>query len=149
LLANTYLQAFPSQVKPGTFVQTAGSAALVINQKSKVIDEAMQVARQILAPDRYPTQLEKAGSYWFPIMKNYLSLPFFTQDEWNKEVAENIVPWTTNASADTGLTPIYDDIAISATKDMLQAIVVQGKSVEEGVKILADAAAAAKAKFKM
>jgi len=107
------------------------------------------VARQILAPDRYPTQLEKAGSYWFPIMKNYLSLPFFTQDEWNKEVAENIVPWTTNASADTGLTPIYDDIAISATKDMLQAIVVQGKSVEEGVKILADAATAAKAKFKM
>jgi len=149
LLANTYLQAFPMQVKPGSFVQTAGSAALVINKKSKVIDEAMQVARQILAPDRYPTQLEKAGSYWFPIMKNYLTLPFFTQDEWNKEVAENIVPWTLNASADTGLTPIYDDITISATKDMLQAIVVQGKSVEEGVKILADAAAAAKAKFKM
>ncbi len=149
LLANTYLQAFPTQAKPGTFNETAGSAALVINKKSKVIDEAMQVARQILAPDRYPTQLEKAGSYWFPIMKNYLTLPFFTQDEWNKEVAENIVPWTTNASADTGLTPIYDDIAISATKDMLQAIVVQGKTVEEGVKILADAAAAAKAKFKM
>jgi hypothetical protein len=31
---------------------------------------------------------------------------------------------------------------------MLQAIVVQGKSVEEGVKILADAADKAKAKFK-
>jgi multiple sugar transport system substrate-binding protein len=149
LLANTYLQAFPTQVKPGTFNQAAGSAHLVINKKSKVIDEAMQVARQILAPDRYPTQLEKAGSYWFPIMKNYLTLPFFTQDEWNKEVAENIVPWTLNSSSDTGLTPIYDDIAISATKDMLQAIVVSGKSVEEGVKILADAAAAAKAKFKM
>jgi multiple sugar transport system substrate-binding protein len=149
LLANTYLQAFPVQVKPGTFVEAAGSAHLVINKKSKVIDEAMQVARQVVAPDRYPTQLEKAGSYWFPIMKNYLTLPFFTQDEWNKEVAENIVPWTLNGSADTGLTPIYDDIAISATKDMLQAIVVQGKTVEEGVKILADAAAAAKAKFKM
>jgi ABC-type glycerol-3-phosphate transport system substrate-binding protein len=149
LLANTYLQAFPTQIKPGTFNQAAGSAHLVINKKSKVIDEAMQVARQILAPDRYPTQLEKAGSYWFPIMKNYLTLPFFTQDEWNKEVAENIVPWTLNSSSDTGLTPIYDDIAISATKDMLQAIVVSGKSVEEGVKILADAAAAAKAKFKM
>jgi ABC-type glycerol-3-phosphate transport system substrate-binding protein len=149
LLANTYLQAFPSAVKPGTFVQTAGSAALVINQKSKVIDEAMQVARMILAPDRYPTQLEKAGSYWFPIMKNYLTLPFFTQDEWNKQVTDNIVPWTLAASADTGLTPIYDDITISATNDMLQAISVQGQSVEEGVKILADAAAAAKVKFKM
>jgi ABC-type glycerol-3-phosphate transport system substrate-binding protein len=149
LLANTYLQAFPAQAKPGTFVEAAGSAHLVINKKSKVIDEAMQVARMILAPERYPTQLEKAGSYWFPIMKNYLSLPFFTQDEWNKEVTENIVPWTLNSSADTGLTPIYDDIAISATNDMLQAIVVSGKSVEEGVKILADAAAAAKAKFKM
>jgi hypothetical protein len=40
-------------------------------------------------------------------------------------------------------------MTISATNDMLQAIVVQGKSVEEGVQILADAAAAAKAKFKM
>ncbi|HLZ32158.1 MAG TPA: ABC transporter substrate-binding protein [Chloroflexota bacterium] len=149
LLANTYLQAFPAQAKPGTFVEAGGSAALVINQKSKVIDEAMQVARMILAPDRYPTQLEKAGSYWFPIMQNYLTLPFFTQDEWNKEVTENIVPWTLAGTADTGLTPIYDDITISATKDMLQAIVVNGKSVEEGVKILADAAAAAKAKFKM
>jgi len=149
LLANTFLQAFPSQVKPGTFVEAGGSATLIINQKSKVIDEAMQVARMILSPDRYPTQLEKAGSYWFPIMKNYLNLPFFTQDEWNKEVTENIVPWTLAGTADTGLSPIYDDITISATNDMLQAIVVNGKSVEDGVKILADAAAAAKAKFKM
>src|SRR5262252_4559524 len=149
LLKNTYLQAWPSQVEPGKFVQTAGSATLIINKKSQVIDEAMQVARMILAPDRYPTQLEKAGSYWFPIMKNYLNLPFFTQDEWNKEVTENIVPWTLAAQSNTGLTPIWDDITISATNDMLQAIVVQGKSVEEGVKILADAATAAKAKFKL
>ena len=77
---------------------TAGSAALVINKKSQAIDEAMQIARMILAPDRYPTQLEKAGSYWFPIMKNYLTLPFFTQDAWNKEVTENIVPWTLAAT---------------------------------------------------
>jgi multiple sugar transport system substrate-binding protein len=149
LLKNTYLQAWPSQAEPGKFVQTAGSATLIINKKSQVIDEAMQVARMILASDRYPTQLEKAGSYWFPIMKNYLTLPFFTQDEWNKEVTENIVPWTLPAQANTGLTPIFDDITISATNDMLQAIVVQGKSVEEGVKILADAAVAAKAKFKL
>src|SRR5919202_935393 len=149
LLSRTYLQAFPSQAKPGTFVQLAGSATLVINKKSQVIDEAMQVAKMILAPDRYPTQLEKAGSYWFPIMKNYLTLPFFTQDEWNKEVTENIVPWTLAPTSETGLTPIYDDITISATNDMLQAIVVQGKTVEEGVKILADAADKAKAKFKM
>jgi multiple sugar transport system substrate-binding protein len=149
LLAKTYLQAFPSAVKSGTFVQIAGSATLVINKKSQVIDESMQVARMILAPDRYPTQLEKAGSYWFPIMKNYLTIPFFVNDEWNKEVTENIVPWTLPATADTGLSPIFDDITISATNDMLQAITVQGKSPEEGVKILADAAAAAKTKFKL
>jgi multiple sugar transport system substrate-binding protein len=149
LLANTYLQAFPSQAKPGTFVEAAGSATLVINQKSATIPEAMQIARLILSPERYPTQLEKAGSYWFPIMKNYLTLPFFTQDEWNKEVTENIAPWTLAATADTGLNPIYDDITISATNDMLQAVAVQGKSPEEAIKILADAAAAAKAKFKV
>ena len=149
LLKNTYLQAWPSQVEPGKFVETAGSATLIINKKSQVIDQAMQVARMILSSERYPTQLEKAGSYWFPIMKNYLTLKFFTEDEWNKEVAENIVPWTLPAQSNTGLTPIFDDMTISATNDMLQAIVVQGKSVEEGVKILADAAAAAKAKFKL
>ena len=77
---------------PARLWRTAGSAALVINKKSQAIDESMQVARMILSPDRYPTQFEKAGSYWFPIMKNYLTLPFFTQDQWNKEVTENIVP---------------------------------------------------------
>ena len=50
--------------------------------------------------------------------------------------------------ADTGLTPIYDDITVSATKDMLQAITVQNKTPQEGLKILAEAAAKAKEKFK-
>jgi hypothetical protein len=59
------------------------------------------------------------------------------------------VPWTSPVTADTGLTPIFEDITISATNDMLQAIVVHGKSVEDGIKVLADAAAAAKAKFKL
>lgn len=148
LLKNTYLQAFPLQVSPGKYIQTAGSAALVINKKSQAIDESMQIARMIMSPERYPTQLEKAGSYWFPITKNYVNLPFFTQDEWNKEIAENVVPYTLAATADTGLSPIFDDITISAPKDMNQAIVVNGKSATEAIKILADAADKAKAKFK-
>ncbi len=148
LLKNTYLQAWPSQVNPGKFVQTSGSATLVINKKSQNIDEAMQIARMIMSPERYPTQLEKAGSYWFPITKNSVSLPFFTQDEWNKEVTENIVPYALAPSSDTGLTPILDDIAISTPKDMMQAVVVNGKSPTEAIKILADAADKAKAKFK-
>lgn len=148
LLKKTYLQAFPSAVKAGSYVQAAGSASLVINKKGSAIDQANQIAKMILAPDRYPTQLEKAGSYWFPIMKNYLTIPFFTNDEWNKQIVENIVPWTLPANADTGLTPILDDIAVKATGDMLQAIVVQNKSPQEALKGLADAAAKAKEKFK-
>jgi ABC-type glycerol-3-phosphate transport system substrate-binding protein len=92
--------------------------------------------------------LEKAGSYWFPIMKNTLTIPFFTNDKWNKQIVENIVPWTLTANADTGLTPIFDDIAVKATGDMLQAIVVQGKSPQEALKGLADAAVKATEKFK-
>jgi ABC-type glycerol-3-phosphate transport system substrate-binding protein len=148
LLNKTFLQAFPSAVKAGTYVQDGGSATLVINKKSQVIDEAKQVARMILSPERYPTQLEKAGSYWFPIMKNTLTIPFFTNDQWNKQIVDNIVPWTLTANADTGLTPILDDISVKATGDMLQAIVVQGKSPQEALKGLADAAAKAKEKFK-
>ena len=148
LLNKTYLQAFPSAIKAGAYVQDGGSATLIINKKSQAIDEAKQVARMILAPDRYPTQLEKAGSYWFPIMKNYLTIPFFTNDQWNKQIVENIVPWTLPANADTGLTPIFDDIGVKATGDMLQAIAVQGKSPQEALKGLAAAAAAAKEKFK-
>jgi multiple sugar transport system substrate-binding protein len=148
LLNKTYLQAFPSAVTAGKFNQSGGSATLVINKKSQVIDEAKQVARMILSPERYPTQLEKAGSYWFPIMKNTLTIPFFTNDQWNKQIVENVVPWTLTANADTGLTPILDDISVKATGDMLQAIVVQGKSPQEALKGLADAAAKAKEKFK-
>src|SRR5206468_4268431 len=67
-------------------------------------------------------------------MKNYLTLPFLTQDEWTKEVLENIAPLTRASTADTGLSPIYDDITNSATNDMLQAVAVQGKSPEEAIK---------------
>ncbi len=119
-----------------------------INKKSQAIDEAGQIAKMIMSPERYPTQLEKAGSYWFPILKNYLSIEFFTKDTWNKQITENIVPWTLPGNADGGLNPIYDDIGISATKDMLQAIVVQNKTPQEAIKLLADAAAKAKEKFK-
>jgi multiple sugar transport system substrate-binding protein len=148
LLNNTYLQAFPLSTGTGQYVQLAGSATLVINKTTQALDECGVIAKTILAPDRYPTQLEKAGSYWFPIMKNYLSGKFFTDDQWNKQIVENIVPYTLAATSDTGLTPIYDDITVSATKDMLQAITVQNKSPQEGLKILADAAAKAKEKFK-
>jgi len=148
LLAKTYLQAFPSAVQAGQYVQLGGTAALILNKKGQAIDEAKQVALTILAPDRYPDQLAKAGSYWFPIMKNYLTLPFFTQDEQNKQIVQNVVPYTLPANADTGLTAILDDITVKATGDMLQAVVVQGKSPQEALTGLAAAAAAAQAKFK-
>jgi ABC-type glycerol-3-phosphate transport system substrate-binding protein len=148
LLNKTYLQAFPLSGSTGKYVQLAGSASLVINKGTSAVQECGEIAKTILSPDRYPTQLEKAGSYWFPIMKNYLTGKFFTDDQWNKQVVENIVPYTLPANADTGLTPILDDITVSATKDMLQAIVVQNKTPQEGLKILAEAAAKAKEKFK-
>lgn len=147
LLAKTYLQAYPSKANPGKFNQAGGAATLILNKKSAATDEAMQIARMILSPERYPAQLEKAGSYWFPIMKNYNALPFFTQDEYNKQVTENIVPWLVAPFADGGLSPIYSDITISANKDMLQAVSVQNKSPQEALKLWADAADKAKAKF--
>jgi multiple sugar transport system substrate-binding protein len=148
LLNNTYLQAFPVVGQTGKYVQLAGSATLVVKKDTQALDECALIAKTIMSPERYPTQLEKAGSYWFPIMKNYLSGKFFTDDPWNKQIVENIVPYTLAATSDTGLTPIYDDITVSATKDMLQAITVQNKSPQEGLKILAEAAAKAKEKFK-
>ncbi len=148
LLAKTYLQAFPSAIKEGQYNECGGTAVMIINKKSQAIDEAKQIALMVMSPDRYPGQLEKAGSYWFPIMKDTLNIPFFTQDEQNKQIVQNVVPYTLPANADTGLTPILDDIAIKATGDMLQAIVVQGKSPQEALKGLAAAAAAAQEKFK-
>ncbi len=148
LLSKTYLQAYPSQANPGKYVQTGGSATLVINKKSQAIDESMQIAKMIMSPERYPTQLEKAGSYWFSIMKTYTTIPFFTNDIYNKQVSENIVPWMLPGFADGGQSPIYSDITISANKDMLQAVSVGGKTPQEALKGWADAADKAKAKFK-
>lgn len=148
LLDKTYLQAFPSAVTPGKYNQAGGTASLIINKKGPATEEAKQIAMMILSPERYPAQLEKAGSYWFPIMKNYLTIPFFVNDAQNKQIVENIVPWTLTANSDAGLTPILDDIAVKATGDMLQAVAVQGKTPQEALKGLADAAAKAKEKFK-
>ena len=50
--------------------------------------------------------------------------------------------------ADGGRNPIYDDIGVDSWNQMLQAIGVQGKSPQEGLKILDDNAAKVKAKFK-
>ena len=147
LLKNTYLQAFPPAVAGGKPVQAAGGALIVLNQKSEGVEQAAGIARMIMAPDRYPTNLEKAGSYWFSILKNYQTIPFFVNDEWNKQLAENVVPHTLPSFADGGLNPINDDIFVNSFNDMLQAVAVQGKSPEEGLKILADAAEKARQKF--
>lgn len=148
LLKKTYFQAFPPAVSGGKLVQAADGALIIINQKGANTEQGMQIAKMIMSPERYPTNLEKAGSYWFSVLKNYQTIPFFTNDEWNKMLAENVVPNTIPGYADGGRNPIHDDLGVDSWNQMLQAIGVQGKSPQEGLKILDDNAAKAKAKFK-
>ncbi len=148
LLGKTYFQAFPPAANGDKPVQAADGALLIINKKGPNTEEAMQIARMIMSPERYPTNLEKAGSYWFSVLKTYQTIPFFTNDEWNKQLAENVVPYTIPGYAEGGRNPIHDDIGVDSWNQMLQAIALQGKSPQEGLKILADNADKAKAKFK-
>src|SRR5919202_472023 len=113
----------------------------VVSQKASGNNEAW-LAKQVAAVSNPGSIVLAMRDSNKELLNNtYLqAFPVKGKDTWNKMISENIVPWTIPDNADSGLTPILDDIGISATKEMLQAIVVQNKTPQEGLNILADAA---------
>jgi hypothetical protein len=91
---------------------------------------------------------EAAGSYWFPALKSYANIDFFTKDEWNKQIAQDVIPYALSPYADGGRNPVYDDIGVNNWGDAMQMVGADGKSPEEAIKFLQQKALEAEEKFK-
>ena len=126
---------------------TADGFMLVIN-KGPNVEESKRIIAKILSKERYPGNLEAAGSYWFPALKNYANIDFFTKDEWNKQIAQDVIPYALAPFADGGRNPAFDDIQIANTGDAMQMVGADGKSPEEAIKFLQQKAIEAEQKFK-
>ena len=120
---------------------------LVIN-KGPNVEESKKIIAKILSKERYPGNLEAAGSYWFPALKNYGNIDFFTKDEWNKQIAQEVIPFAFSPYADGGRNPIYDDVGVASWGDAMGMVGADGKSPEEAVKLLQQRAKEAQEKFK-
>jgi ABC-type glycerol-3-phosphate transport system substrate-binding protein len=128
-------------------VTTADGFMLVIN-KGPNVEESKRIIAKILSKERYPGNLEAAGSYWFSALKNYAAIDFFTKDEWNKQIQQEVIPFALAPFADGGRNPVLDDIGVAAWGEALQLVGAQGKSPEEGIKHLAQKAKEAEEKFR-
>lgn len=146
MLKNSVFSAWPGgQGNPNATV--ADGFMLVIN-KGPNVEESKKIIAKILSKERYPGNLEAAGSYWFPALKNYGNIDFFTKDEWNKQIAQEVIPFAFSPYADGGRNPIYDDVGVASWGDAMQMVGADGKSPEEAVKLLQTRAKEAQEKFK-
>jgi hypothetical protein len=126
---------------------TADGFMLVINKNDNV-EQCKRIIAKILSKERYPGNLEAAGSYWFPALKNYANIDFFTKDEWNSQIAKDVLPYALSPFADGGRNAIYDDIGVAAWGEAMQMVGADNKSPEEAIKYLAQKAQEAEEKFK-
>jgi multiple sugar transport system substrate-binding protein len=146
MLKNSLFQAWPgAQGSPAATV--ADGFMLVIN-KGPNVEESKKIIAKILSKERYPGNLEAAGSYWFSALKTHANIDFFTKDEWNKQIQNDVITYALSPFADGGRNPIYDDIGVASWGDAMQMVGAQGKSPEEAVKFLAQKAKEAEEKFK-
>ena len=145
MLRNSVFSAWPG-ANGNPPVTTADGFMLVIN-KGPNVEQARQIVQKILSKDRYPGNLEAAGSYWFSVLKRDAGIDFFTKDEWNKQIQQEIIPHAQAPFAEGGRNPALDDIGVSAVGDALQ-MVVSGKTPAEAVKFLDGKAKEAAEKFK-
>jgi multiple sugar transport system substrate-binding protein len=147
MLKNTLLTPWPgSQGNPP--VTSADGFLLVINKNSPNIDLAKQVVHKILSKERYPGNLEAAGSYWFSALKAYKDIDFFTKDEWNKQIQGEVIPYALPPFADGGRSAVLSDISVANVGDALQMVATQGKTPQEALTFLEGKAREAEEKFK-
>jgi hypothetical protein len=120
----------------------------VINKNTPYVEESKRIIMKALSKERYPGNLEAAGSYWFSALKNYAGIDFFTKDEWNKQIQNDVISHAYSPYADGGRNPIYDDIGVASWGEAMQMVGAGGKTPEEAIKYMDTKAKEAEAKFK-
>ena len=146
MLKNSVFQAWPGG--QGSQPATVADGFMLVINKGPNVEESKKIIAKILSKERYPGNLEAAGSYWFSALKTHANIDFFTKDEWNKQIQQDVITYALSPFADGGRNPIYDDIGVASWGDAMQMVGAQGKSPEEAVKFLAQKAKEAEEKFK-
>jgi hypothetical protein len=80
-------------------------------------------------------------------LKRDAGIDFFTKDQWNRQIQQEIIPHALAPFSDGGRNPVFDDLGVAAFGDALQ-MVVSGKTPQEAVQFLDGKAKEAAEKFK-
>ncbi|MFP3897368.1 MAG: ABC transporter substrate-binding protein, partial [Anaerolineales bacterium] len=80
---DTVVAPLPGPAQP---VCMGGTNVISIPTSCEHPDLAAEVIKGVLAPERYPDNLEAAGSMFFPVLKDYREMEFFTEDRINSQV---------------------------------------------------------------
>ncbi|MEZ4664316.1 MAG: extracellular solute-binding protein [Caldilineaceae bacterium] len=127
MLDDTVIGPWPKGGENGRPSTVVGSFGLLIHKETEYVEQCKDIIRNILSPERYPGNLEAAGSYWFSALKAYDSIPFFTEDPWNRMIQQDVIPHGRAAEYASGPNSIYDELAnAQAFGTMIEHIVVDG-----------------------
>jgi multiple sugar transport system substrate-binding protein len=128
LLKDTVIGPWPAGwTESGQKTATVPGFGVVIKKKTRYPEHCKQVIRKIMSPERYPGQLQAAGSYWFSALKGYGNIPFFTEDPWNRAIQQDVMPFGRNVEFAGGPNPVFDEIRTAGyLGNMLSRVTVDG-----------------------
>ena len=147
LLDKTYVAPWPQRTpEVGPQTQTEAGQAFGINKESQFPDEAQDVLRHLWSPDIYIKMMQMGQSYLFPALMGAYEDPYFSEDRWNKQVVENVVPimrdesWPATPAPWTSLWGTWAGKATSR-------VILDGLSAAEAMKEAHDIVAQAREDF--
>ena len=124
-----------------------GGSVAGIMKGTKSYDQAAEILRTILSPERYPGNLRSAGGMFYPVLKAYANDPFFQEDAWNKQVVD-LVQYAQYPHQPGPLAAWIDEIGAKWTFSRMAAkVALQGVSPAQAVEEAAAEMAEMKAKY--
>ena len=131
-------------VPPKTYV--GGSAAGVMTS-TEYPDQAKDIIKGVLSPERYPGNLEAANGMFYPVLQNYEDLSVYTDDPWNA-MAVDTLPYAFATFEPGDPAAWIDEVnAKFLFAELTSRIAVEGWDVEEALADFASQAEEIKAKY--
>lgn len=145
-LQSTVIGPMPAGPTGQPTVFNGGSTTGLI-ASSKYPDQAGLLIKGTLSPERYPGNLEAASGMFYPVMKNYESLPVFQDDPWNKQAAA-MVPYAYLAHEPGDPAPWINEVGGAFLfAEMAARVAVEGWTPEDAMADFVTKATAIKAKY--
>jgi len=108
-------------------------------------EQAGLLMKGLLAPDRYGGNLRTGGGFMFPVLNDYADDPFFTEDQWNKQIVAAL-PYMKQGNYPGDPEPWSGDL-VWPWSTMATRVVVEGWDPQEALAALEKDAIEAKEKW--